>query len=134
MKYLLDTNICIYIINERPPGVLERFRQHDIGEIGVSSVTVSELAYGVEKTGSKRNERALRQFLIPLDVLEFGDDDGFVAASIRVALEKKGKPIGPYDVLIAAHAKARGLTLVTNNEEEFRRVPGLRVQNWVDDA
>ncbi|MFT3710870.1 MAG: type II toxin-antitoxin system VapC family toxin [Archangium sp.] len=134
MKYLLDTNICIYIINESPPGVLDRFRRHDIGDVAVSSVTVAELAYGIEKTGSKRNERALRQFLIPLEVIDFAADDALVAASIRVALEKKGAPIGPYDMLIAAHAKARGLTLVTNNEREFTRVPGLHVQNWADDA
>lgn len=130
MKYLLDTNICIYVINQHPEAVLHRFRQHDIGDIGVSSVTVSELAYGIEKTRSKKNERALKQFLLPLEVVEFTADDALVAGHVRAVLEAKGKPIGPYDVLIAAHAKARGATLITNNEREFTRVPGLRVENW----
>ncbi|MBL8911798.1 MAG: type II toxin-antitoxin system VapC family toxin [Archangium sp.] len=134
MKYLLDTNICIYVINDHPAGVLQRFRQHDIGEIAVSSVTVGELAYGIEKTRSKKNERALRQFLIALEVIEFGHEDGLMAGKVRAALDLKGSPIGPYDVLIAAHAKARGLTLVTNNEREFARVPGLRVENWARDS
>lgn len=134
MKYLLDTNICIYVINDHPAGVLQRFRKHDVGDIAVSSITVGELAYGIEKTQSKKNERALRQFLIPLEVIEFGHDDGVMAGKVRAALDLKGSPIGPYDVLIAAHAKARGLTLVTNNEREFSRVPGLRVENWARDS
>ena len=86
MKYLLDTDICIYLINARPPGVLERFRKHQVGDIGVSSITVSELAWGVEKTGSKRNALALRKFLLPLELVAFSVEAGFVAGSIRAAL------------------------------------------------
>lgn len=134
MKYLLDTNICIYLINERPPGVLERFRRHQVGDVGVSSITVSELVYGVEKTGSKRNAAALEKFLLPLEVADFGVEAAQMAGHLRAALEKRGRPIGPMDLLIAAHGKALGVTVVTNNIREFGRVPGLKVQNWVDDA
>lgn len=134
MKYLLDTDICIYLINERPVGVLERFRRHQVGDVGVSSITVSELVYGVEKTGSKRNAAALQKFLLPLEVADFGLEAAQAAGHLRATLEKRGRPIGPMDLLIAAHGKALGVTVVTNNTREFSRVPGLRVQNWVDDA
>jgi len=131
VKFLLDTNICIAIINERPPGVIERFRRYELGEIGVSSITVSELAFGVAKTGSKRNSLALQKFLSPLEIVPFTAEAAFVAGSVRSELEKRGRPIGPMDVLIASHAKALGVTVVTNNTREFERVPGLKVENWV---
>ncbi len=131
MKYLLDTNICIAVINERPPEVLERFRVHSVGDIGVSTITVSELAFGVEKTGSKKNSLALQKFLLPLEIVAFTADAAFMAGTLRAELEKRGRPIGPMDLLIASHAKALGVTVVTNNSREFERVPGLKVQNWV---
>ncbi len=134
MKYLLDTDICIALINDRPPGVIERFRRHQIGDIGVSSITVSELAFGVAKTNSKRNAHALEKFLLPLEIMPFTAEAAFVAGTVRAVLEKRGKPIGPMDLLIASHAKALGVTVVTNNTREFARVPGLKVQNWVTDA
>ena len=134
MKYLLDTDICIALINDRPPGVIERFRRHQLGDIGVSSITVSELAFGVAKTNSQRNAHALEKFLLPLEIMPFTAEAAFVAGTVRAVLEKRGKPIGPMDLLIASHAKALGVTVVTNNTREFARVPGLKVQNWVTDA
>lgn len=134
MKYLLDTDICIALINDRPPGVIERFRRHEVGDIGVSSITVSELAFGVAKTGSKRNVHTLEKFLLPLEIMPFTAEAAFVAGTVRAVLEKRGKPIGPMDLLIASHAKALGVTVVTNNTREFGRVPGLKVQNWITDA
>ena len=131
MKYLLDTNICIYLINERPAGVLAKFKRHRIGDVGVSSVTVSELAYGVAKSGSARNRAALDAFLTPLTAIEYDTEAAFVYGELRSVLERKGTPIGPLDLLIAAHALSRQLVLVTNNEKEFRRVGKLKVENWV---
>ncbi|MGB5733196.1 MAG: type II toxin-antitoxin system VapC family toxin [Thiohalocapsa sp.] len=131
MRYLLDTNICVYIINRKPPAVIERFRQMVLGEVGVSSITVAELAFGVAKSGSARNRTALEKFLAPLEILPFGGDAIWVYGDIRSALERSGTPIGALDTLIAAHALSAKLTLVTNNLKEFQRVAGLRCENWV---
>ncbi|MCA1974164.1 MAG: type II toxin-antitoxin system VapC family toxin [Caenispirillum sp.] len=130
MKYLLDTDICIYLINKRPPKVLDRFHRYEVGEIGVSSVTVAELAYGVSKSGSGRNRAALEGFLLPLEIADFDQKAAWKFGEIRSVMERAGKPIGPYDMQIAAHALALGCTLVTNNQREFQRVPGLKVENW----
>lgn len=130
MKYMLDTDICIYLINARPPRVLSRFRRHAVGDIGVSSVTVAELAYGVAKSGSERNRAALEGFLLPLEIADFDQQAAWTFGHIRSALERVGKPIGPYDMQIAAHALALGCALVTNNIREFQRVPDLKVENW----
>jgi tRNA(fMet)-specific endonuclease VapC len=130
MKYLLDTNICIYLINERPMRVVERFKQHRVGDIGVSSITVSELAYGVAKSRSTKNRAALEQFLLPLHIADYDADAATAYGDLRAKLESLGKPIGPLDTLIAAHAFALGVVLVTNNEKEFKRVPKLKVENW----
>jgi tRNA(fMet)-specific endonuclease VapC len=107
---LLDTNICIHIINARPAAVLERFRQYRMGEIGVSSVVAAELAYGVVKSGSSRNRQALEMFLAPLIILPFDE------------------------AVIWAYGQLREAPLVTNNTREFARVPGLRLENWVPEA
>ncbi|OGA11394.1 MAG: hypothetical protein A3D95_13925 [Betaproteobacteria bacterium RIFCSPHIGHO2_12_FULL_69_13] len=131
MKYLLDTDTCIYLINERPKGVLGRFRRHEVGDIGVSTVTVSELAYGVAKTGSARNRAALDAFLLPLEIAAYGLAAALRYGDVRADLAKRGRPIGPLDTMIAAHALSLGVTLVTNNEREFGRVKGLTVENWV---
>jgi tRNA(fMet)-specific endonuclease VapC len=131
MRYMLDTNICIYLINERPANVLERFRRHAIGDIGVSAVTVAELAHGVAKSGSERNRAALEAFLLPLEIASFDDQAAWTFGGIRCALERAGKPIGPYDLQIAAHAVTLGCVLVTNDVREFQRVPDLRIENWV---
>jgi len=132
MRYMLDTDICIYVINERPPAVLRAFRAHEAAGLGVSSVTAAELFYGVARTGSQRNLSALRQFLSPLQIAPFDAVAAEVCGSLRAWLAAQGTPIGPYDVQIAAHAHAIGVTLVTNNMREFSRVPGLHVENWAD--
>lgn len=130
MKFLLDTNICIYIINARPPHVLERFRREVIGDIGISAITAAELAYGVAKSGSTRNRAALEKFLAPLDIAPFDEAAFWRYGEVRADLERRGQPIGSLDTLIAAHALALGATLVSNNQAEFTRVKGLRVENW----
>jgi tRNA(fMet)-specific endonuclease VapC len=132
MIYLLDTNICIYIINQKPPHVLERFRRERLGDIAISSVTASELTFGVVKSGSEKNRQALALFFAPLEILPF---DAFVIwhyGEIRSDLEKRGTPIGSLDTMIAAHARALGAVLVTNDVREFSRVDGLRVENWAE--
>jgi len=132
MKYLLDTNICIYIIKQKPPQVLDRFQEHTVGDIGVSSITVAELAFGVQKSQHpEQNQRALEQFLIPLLIADFDSQAAAVYGHVRAALESVRTPIGSLDPLIAAHALRLGITLVTNNISEFERVPGLDVINWV---
>lgn len=128
---LLDTNICIYIINARPPEVLARFHAYRLGEIGISSVVAAELAYGVAKSGSARNRSALEMFLAPLEVLSFDDRAVWVYGDLRAELERLGQPIGAMDTMIAAHALAVDAVLVTNNTREFSRVSGLRLENWV---
>jgi tRNA(fMet)-specific endonuclease VapC len=130
MRYMLDTDICIYAINERPASVLKALREHEAAVLGVSSVTAAELYFGVARTGSARNLRALRQFLAPLEVAPFDHDAAQVYGSLRAWLESQGTPIGPYDTQIAAHAHALGATLVSNNTREFSRVPGLLLENW----
>lgn len=132
MKVMLDTNICIYLIKQQPPTVIERFLAHPVGAIGVSSITVAELAFGVNKSRQMaKNRLALEQFLAPLDVASFDHDAALSYGRLRARLETIGSPIGSMDLLIAAHALSLGVRLVTNNLREFRRVPGLRLENWV---
>lgn len=128
---LLDTNICIYIINKKPAEVLERFNSFAIGDIGVSSIVAAELAFGIEKTGSLRNKQALEIFLAPLEIVPFDNDCIWAYGKLRAHLEKLGQPIGALDTMIAAHALAMDVVLVTNNQKEFSRVPGLRLENWI---
>ncbi|CAG1015972.1 type II toxin-antitoxin system VapC family toxin [Geobacter sp.] len=131
MKLLLDTNICIYIIKQQPPAVLERFLEYQIGDIGISSVTLSELRYGVAKsTHREKNAKALDEFIIPLEVLPYDEAAAHVYGDIRATLEKAGTPIGSMDLLIAAHAVSLGIPLVTNNTREFLRVPSLNIVDW----
>ncbi len=128
---LLDTNICIHIINARPPAVLERFQQYQMGDVGLCSVVAAELAFGVAKSGSTRNRQALEMFLAPLAVLPFDHAAVWYYGDLRSDLERKGTPIGSLDTMIAAHALSLRATLVTNNTREFLRVPGLQLENWV---
>jgi tRNA(fMet)-specific endonuclease VapC len=130
VRYLLDTNICIYLINERPKRVRERFRGLAASEVGISSVTVAELAFGVAKSGSIRNRAALQAFLVPLDVASFDLAAALAYGDLRADLERRGQPIGPLDLQIAAHALSLNAILVTSNEREFRKVAGLTVENW----
>jgi tRNA(fMet)-specific endonuclease VapC len=131
MKYLIDTNICIYIINKRPAAVIKKFKQFELGEIGISTITVSELQYGVAKsTYRKKNEVRLEEFLAPLEILTYDQTAARVYGDIRFQLEKRGRPIGPLDLLIAAHAISQNLVLITNNDKEFKRIKKLKIENW----
>ena len=131
MRFLLDTNICIYIINRKPAQVVDRFRRFPLGVIGVSSITAAELAFGVTKSGSARNRAALQKFLAPLEVLPFSADAIWHYSQIRASLERMGTPIGALDTLIAAHALTLDVVLVSNNLKEFQRVDGLQCENWI---
>ncbi len=131
MKCLLDTNICIYIIKKKPEKVLRHFKAFVPGDVGISSVTLAELCYGVEKSQeNKRNQAALEEFLVSLEIVPFDGDAAYHYGKIRAYLEKAGKPIGSMDLLIAAQALALGIPVVTHNVKEFARVKGLEVQNW----
>jgi len=132
MAYLLDTNICIYIIKKKPVSVLERFTLIPPTEIGISMITVAELEYGAKKSAfPEKNVEALHQFLTPFNLFDFDYRASVEYGIIRTELEMKGTPIGSLDMLIAAHAKSINCILVTNNEREFNRVTGLQVENWV---
>ena len=132
MEFMLDTNICIYIIKRKPLDVIERFKQTEISRIGVSAITLSELSYGVSKSSKpEQNQMALAQFIAPLEILPYGDDAAQYYGTLRTHLEKHGTPIGSLDMLIAAHALSADCSLVTNNEKEFIRIPNLKIENWV---
>lgn len=134
MNYLLDTNICIYIIKKQPQEVLEKFNNLSPGNVALSSITLAELNYGIMKSSDPtKNQEALSKFLTPLEILDFDYLATLEYGIIRAYLEKKGTPIGPLDTLIAAHAKSQNLTLVTNNEKEFERIPDLKIENWVNE-
>jgi tRNA(fMet)-specific endonuclease VapC len=132
MKFLLDTNICIYIIKQKPSEVLQKFNSYQVGDIGISSITVAELEFGVQKSQyPAKNQQALAQFLLPLKIVNFDNAAATIYGEIRAKLEKQGMPIGSLDTLIAAHALSLQVTLITNNIREFNRVPNLKLENWV---
>lgn len=132
MNYLIDTNICIYIMNQRVPSVTARFHALSTDSVGISEITVSELAYGVEKSQRKaENTTRLSEFLMPFTILPYQAPVSKAYAEIRTDLERRGQVIGPLDMLLAAHAIAEDLTLVTNNTKEFQRINGLKLENWV---
>jgi len=131
IKHMLDTNICIYIIRKKLDGILRRLQRYRVSDIGVSAITLSELEYGVAKsTKPQQNKLALAEFLAPIEILPYDDMAAQQYGELRADLERKGTPIGSLDILIAAHALSLKCVLVTNNEIEFRRVPGLKVENW----
>jgi tRNA(fMet)-specific endonuclease VapC len=131
VKYILDTNICIYIIKKKPEKVLKKLIKIDPSQIAISSITWCELVYGAEKSQHKqKNLEALKGFIVPFEVLPFTETEAALSGKIRAQLEAAGKPIDPYDLLIAAHACSLELTLVTNNEKEFNRVSDLKIENW----
>ena len=133
LKYLLDTNIVIYVIKQRPLQVLEVFNRHH-GRMAVSSITLAELVHGAEKSSNvSRNTAVIEDFVSRLAVLPYDDKAAWQCGNIRATLEKLGQPIGINDLHIAAHARSNGLTLITNNLREFEKVPGLLLENWVDD-
>ncbi len=131
MKYMLDTNICIYIIKKHPASVLKKFTTFKVGDIGISSITFAELMYGVQKSHhQQKNQAALQEFTSPLEIMSFDENAAANYGYIRAYLEKKDLPIGSLDMMIAAHAQCLGSVLVTNNEKEFSRIPKLKIENW----
>ena len=133
MRYMLDTNICIYAIKHKPEQVFLRLQEHDPSEVCISSVTYAELVHGVEKSQSiEKNRVALALLLANIEIMDFDSSAAESYGKIRADLEKAGKPIGPLDMMIAGHAKSLGFTVVTNNTKEFMRVSGLKLENWAE--
>ena len=131
LQYLLDTHIVTYTMKNRPAQVREQFMLHD-GRMAISSVTLGELVYGAERSSQpERNLKDVESLLARIEVLQFDEVAAYHFGQIRADLVNRGLPIGPYDLMIAGHARSRGLILVTNNAAEFVRVPGLLVENWV---
>jgi len=132
MNFMLDTNICVSLIRQKQRGLIERLTSHDPDEVGVSIITVAELSYGAQKSAQpSQNLRALEQFLLPLEVADFDQSAADTYGLVRAHLEKNGNPIGSMDMLIGAHALSLGVVLVTNNIREFKRIPNLRVEDWL---
>lgn len=130
LKYLLDTNICIYTIKNKPPEVREAFHRHH-GQLAISTITLMELIYGAEKSSApERNLAVVEGFAARLEVLNYDADAAAHSGQVRAELARAGSPIGPYDQMIAGHARSLGLIVVTNNLKEFERVPGLRIEDW----
>ena len=135
MPFLLDTNICIYLLKNNPPHVRNRIKGLQFGDLAVSSITLAELYFGVAKSHiPEKNLRALRGFLGAIIPLPFDEQCAYRFGALRADLAKRGAPIGPYDMLIAAQALSTRSILVTNNIREFKRIPGLRVENWAESS
>ena len=131
LKYMLDTNICIFTVKNKPQEVREAFNRYQ-GQLCISAITLMELIYGAEKSAApEKNLAVVESFAARLDVLNYDQEAAAHSGQLRAELAKNGKPIGPYDQMIAGHARSQGLILVTNNLREFERVPGLRVEDWV---
>ncbi len=131
MKYMLDTNICIYLIKQKSPIVVNHFKSHVVGDIGISSVTLAELRYGVAKSQHiEKNRQALDEFILPLEIADFDEKAAESYGTLRASLEKEGKPIGSVDMMIGAHVLSLGVTLVTNNTREFKQIKHLKVADW----
>ena len=131
MKYMLDTNICIFIIKHKPESVIKKFMELEPNDICISSITYAELVHGVEKSQAvEKNRIALTLLLSEMEIIPFDSVTAQVYGMIKADLQRKGTPIGPLDTLIAAHAKSMKLTLVTNNTREFARVDGLELEDW----
>ena len=132
MKYLVDTNVCIFLMKNTYPAMTRRFLSMDPSDFYISSVTLYELVYGAEKSKwGERNRNNLMLFLSPFSIIPFDGNDAYYAGKIRNYLEEKGTMIGPYDVQIAAQGLARNLIVLTHNTDEFRRVPELKTEDWV---
>jgi tRNA(fMet)-specific endonuclease VapC len=132
MKYMLDTNICIGLIRQKTPKLIRRLTRCAPGEVGVSSITVAELAYGVNKsTQVEKNKSALERFLLPIEVADFDQRASVAYGLVRAYLEREGKIIGSMDMLIGSHALSLGILLITNNTDEFQRIPKLKVEDWI---
>ena len=132
MKYMLDTNVCIHIMKNKPLSVMERFRQHESSDVCISSITYAELCHGIDKSRNREQNRlALSVFLAGIQIVPFDARAAIQFGSLCTRLELAGTPIGVMDTLIASHALSLGLTVVTNNTRDFSRVPGLPVEDWV---
>jgi tRNA(fMet)-specific endonuclease VapC len=133
MKFMLDTNICIYLIKKKPESVLKKFQSIQVGDVGISAITLAELQFGVYHSAAPdRNGDALNAFIISLEVAPFDEVAALYYGRIRSYLQAKGVAIGAMDMLIAAHAQSRSVVLVTNNLREFVRIPDLFLENWID--
>ena len=133
MRYMLDTNICIYAIKHKPEKVFQRLQETEPENVCISSVTYAELVHGVEKSVAvEKNRIALSLLLSNIEIVSFDVNAANEYGVIRADLEKKGTPIGPLDMMIAGHAISLGYTVVTNNIREFSRVKGLKIENWAD--
>ena len=133
MRYMLDTNICIYAIKHKPEKVFNELQKHDPSDVCISSVTYAELVHGVEKSAAvEKNRLALSMLLANIEILNFDVEAANCYGKIRADLEKKGTPIGTRDMMIAGHAQSLGYTIVTNNVREFERVPDLKIANWAE--
>ena len=133
MRYMLDTNICIYLIKHKPEKVLRKLQTIHPEDVCISSVTYAELVHGVEKSAAvEKNRLALSMLLANMEILDFDAQAADCYGKIRADLEKKGRPIGPLDMMIAGHAQSLGYTVVTNNVKEFSRVSALRIENWAE--
>lgn len=133
MKLMLDTNTCIALIKRKPVNALQKFGEHQVGDIGLSAVTLAELRFGIAKSQHQtKNQAALDEFLIPLEIAPFDERATVAYGAIRAMLEKQGTPIGSLDTMIAAHALSLEVTLVTNNTHEFERVTGLSIVDWIN--
>jgi tRNA(fMet)-specific endonuclease VapC len=131
LKFLLDTNICIFVIKQKPIGVLQRFSQYSSDELGISTITLAELRFGADKSSNpSRNHSALDLFLSPLAIVDFDSECSEYYGKVRAELERSGRPIGPLDTMIAAHALRLRVPVVTNNTKEFARVSGLVIEDW----
>lgn len=134
MRLMLDTNICIALIKQKPAGVLKKFNDFQVGDICISSVTLAELRYGVAKSQfQEKNQAALDGFILPLEIAVFDESAASYYGALRASLERKGTPIGAMDLMIGAHALSQNLTIVTNNVREFNRIPHLVVVDWFND-
>lgn len=132
MKYMLDTNICIGLIRQRPQKLIRRLTRCEPGEVGVSSITIAELAHGANKSDQiEQNLSALDQFLLPIEIADFDQPASAAYGVVRAYLEREGKTIGSMDMLIGAHALSLGVVLVTNNTDEFQRIPKLKIEDWM---
>ena len=132
IKWLLDTNACIAIMNQNPVSVIEELKKHSVDSVAISVISLYELRYGVYKSRQvEQNKKTLAAFLQYIQVIDWTDECADTAGEIRTVLEKRGKLIGPYDMLIAAHAKCLNFTLVSHNTKEFSRVNGLALADWV---
>ena len=132
MKYLLDTNICVALIRQKPKELIKQITSHKPADIGISTITIAELIYGVQKSSQKvQNMTALDQFLLPLEIADFDQSAAVVYGHVRTYLENKGTLIGSMDMLIAAHALSLDVSLVTNNTREFKRIPNLKIVDWM---